>query len=373
MSLFVACITSAAIVLASPFMGQLQSFLRRSLSTRNYVLLFGIGVLVSIAALILVALVMIRERRAGRFALLAVALVFGGTYMWATSTPFPEVNAVERVHFVEYGLIAFLFYRVWRGAGDLSMIVLPLLASFTVGILDEWLQWFIPVRVGEAHDVFLNLAAIVCGLLFAMALRPPQVFSPRLHPDSWRRLGVAATVVWLIFATFVSQVHLGYVVELEDVGRFKSHYSADQLLALQEQRAALWRTSPPATLRRLSQEDQYLDEGLWHVRRRNLIELSEALRENLILERFFAPVLDTATYASPNGNRWPPEQRADAAARAAAIPSFVSAAEPYPILDWPASRFWAAVSAIAMAMFGLPMLLSRRQRLRAMRPASSSY
>jgi hypothetical protein len=383
MSFLVAGLASTAIVLASPFMGQLQSFLRRSLSTRNYVLLFGVGVVVSIVAAILVAFLSIRERRAERFALLAIALVFGGTYMWATSTPYPEVNAVERVHFVEYGLIAFLFYRAGlprrsSGAGgretaDGSIIVLPLLASFAVGTCDEWLQWFIPVRVGEAHDVFLNLAAIVCGLLFGLALRPPAAFSPRLHADSWRRIAIVATTVWLIFATFVSQVHLGHVVEIEAVGRFKSHYTADELNDLQGHRAASWQTRPPLTLRRLSQEDQYLDEGLWHVRRRNLSELSEAWRENLILERFFAPVLDTATYASPDGNRWPAEQRADAAARAVPIPSFISTAEPYPILDWPQTRYWGCVWAIATVLFGLPVVVSRRQRARAITPASSSY
>ena len=372
MSLFVALVVSAGIVLVSPFMGQLQSFLRRSLSTRNYVLLFGVGVVVSIVTAILFAFVKIRERRAERFALLSIALLFGGAYMWATATPYPEVNAVERVHFVEYGLIAFLFYRVWREAGDPSIIVLPLLASFTVGTFDEWLQWFIPVRVGEAHDVFLNLAAIVCGLLFALALQPPPAFSARVRADSWRRIGVIATLVWLIFASFVSEVHLGHVVEIDGV-RFKSHYSAQELDNLQGHRAALWRAAPPTTLRRLSQEDQYLDEGLWHVRRRNLIDLSEAWRENLILERFFAPVLDTPTYASPNGNRWPAEQRADAASRIASIPSFFSAAEPYPILDWPASTYWSAVSAIGIALLGLPFLLSRRQRARAITPASSSY
>ena len=45
MSFVVPVVVSAAIVLVSPFMGQLQSFLRRSLSTRAYVLLFGVGVL----------------------------------------------------------------------------------------------------------------------------------------------------------------------------------------------------------------------------------------------------------------------------------------------------------------------------------------
>ena len=95
-------------------------------------------------------------------------------------------------------------------------MILPLLAGFTVGTFDEWLQWFIPFRVGEAHDVFINLAALVCGLLFAVALLPPVSFRARLQPASWRRLGVALAIVWLIFATFVSQVHLGRMVDAAD-------------------------------------------------------------------------------------------------------------------------------------------------------------
>ena len=117
-------------------------------------------------------------------------------------------------------------------AGDASIVILPLLAGFAVGTFDEWLQWFIPFRVGEAHDVFINLAALVCGLLFAVALLPPADFRARLQPASWRRLGVALAIVWLIFAAFVSQVHLGHMVNVADIGRFKSHYSADELNAL---------------------------------------------------------------------------------------------------------------------------------------------
>ena len=37
-----------------------------------------------------------------------------------------------------------------------------------------------------------------------------------------------------------------------------------------------------------------------------------ALLENEILERYFAPVLDTKTYAAPALSRWPAEQKADA-------------------------------------------------------------
>jgi hypothetical protein len=356
----VAAIASVLIVLGSPFMGQLQSFLRRSLSTENYVLFFGVGVVAAVGLAVVLALARIRERRAQRFGLMLIALLFGGTYMWWNATPYAEVNAVERVHFIEYGLIALLFYRVWRHAGDPSIVILPLLAAFTVGTFDEWLQWFIPFRVGEAHDVFLNLASIVCGLLFALAVLPPATFTPRLQPASWRRIGTASAIVWLIFATFASQVHLGHTIEVAGIGRFNSHYTEGELYDLQGQRAGLWRTQPPATVQRLSREDQYLDEGLWHVRRRNLAEVNEAWRENLILERFFVPVLDFPTYASPNGNRWPPEQRADIASRVAGDGSFVSAAEPYPIIAWPATMFWLAVSGIAAALVLVPHALPAR-------------
>ena len=363
MKFALAAIASAVLVLSAPFIGQLQTFLRQSLSTRNYVLLFGAGILGAVGLAVVLAITRIRDRRAQRFGLMAIALLIGGAYMWWTATPYPEINAVERVHFVQYGLIALLFYRAFRFAGDPSMLSLPLLAAFSVGTLDEWLQWFIPYRVGEAHDVFINLAAIVCGLLFALAILPPKHFSARLQPASWRRLGMVATVVWLIFAGFVGSVHLGYDNDVPGIGRFKSHYSPNELDSMQAHRAELWKSHPPIAIRRLSREDQYLDEGLWHVRRRNgAADVTEAWRENLILERFFTPVLDLPTYAAPAGTRWPPEQRADFAARADANAAFVSAAEAYPIYAWPVAAFWVVVASVAMVLLAAPLLLARRGR-----------
>ena len=162
-------------------------------------------------------------------------------------------------------------------------------------------------------------------------------------------------------------------MDVAGIGRFKSHYTEAELNDLQGHRAALWHTQPPVKVQRLSREDQYLDEGLSHVRRRNGAEANEAWHENLILERFFVPVLDLPTYASPNGNRWPAEQRADLATRAAATDSFVSAAEPYPILAWSHTAFWFAAWAIAVALMAVPLALSRRQRVRESSAASSSY
>jgi hypothetical protein len=111
----------------------------------------------------------------------------------------------------------------------------------------------------------------------------------------------------------------------------------------------------------LSREDQYLDEGLWHLRRRNLAEPFEAWYENLILERFFAPVLDIPTYATPGPNRWSIEQRRNMEATIQGIDDrFVSAAEPYPIVVWPRGRYWMVVLIVAMLCVVTPMFAKRQ-------------
>ena len=115
-----------------------------------------------------------------------------------------------------------------------------------------------------------------------------------------------------MFAAFVSQVHLG-PVEVEGIGAVQSHYSAGELNACRpiarcdgranrRSRSGGCRKKINISMKGCGTSGGGMRGGgrAWH--------------ENLILERFFAPVLDMPTYASPNGNRWPPEQRANVAA-----------------------------------------------------------
>ena len=347
-----ACAVSAAIVLASPFMGQLQSLLRSAVSTRTYVLVLGGIVAGSLAIAIVAAFVRNRGHRWLRIASMVAALLLGLGYASVMSTGDPTTDAVERVHFIEYGLIAVLFYRVWRRAGDLSTLVLPMLCGFIVGTLDEWLQWFIPYRVGEMHDVFLNFTALGCGVLFGVALEPPPSFSGRLNQQAVRRIGLVLAATIVVFAGFISSVHVGYAHDVDGIGRFESQHTVDELNRLQADRTRRWQTDPPIGIHRLSREDQYLDEALWHVRERNRRweagDAGAAWHENLILERFFVPVLDSKTYVSPDGTRWPAEHRADAEARALVSPApFASAAAPRAIYTWPKSLYWIVVGTLA--------------------------
>jgi len=363
LNLLAAMLASAGVILSAPFMGQIRAWLRATFPGQ-FVVIVGGGVAAAIALGVVVALVRIRERRPFRYGAIAAALLVGTAYNAALATGRPEIDAVERVHFVEYGLIALLFYRVWRPRGDPSMFILPVLAGVIVGTIEEWFQWFIPVRVGEVRDIALNLVAIACGLLFSAGAAPPAAFTRTLRPGSRTSLGVFASAALLVLAAFVHAVHLGHVVSREDIGSFKSRYRAERLRALATDRAARWRQDPPLKFRRLSREDQYMDEGLWHVRRRNEAwaegDQAGAWKENRILEEYFAPVLDTPSYVSATGHRWHPDHRA-AAERAGGDVAYISTAEPLPIVPWPKPVFWSVAAVCAGLLTGIGWLRDRRR------------
>ena len=356
----VAIVTAASLVLSAPFVGQIRSALR-SAFPGQYLVILAAAATLGLAAALGSAAWCIRDRRAARYGLIGLAIAIAVAYsLWNTS-PSAERNAVERFHFLQYGLIAFVFYRAWRPLGDSGVVVLPILAGLIVSAAEEWLQWFIPNRVGEINDLLLNLVAIICGLLFSLGVDPPRHLRLALHRDTKRRvasLGIAALVA---VAVFVHIVHIGHVIVDPAIGRFTTRFSAERLEALQAERAARWAAAPPSrTVVRLSREDQYLTEGMEHVRERNdrwaAGDIRAAWFENGILERYYAPVLDTPTHEG-SGHAWPEAQRADAAARAGAAATaadFVSAAYPYRIVPWSKPLFWAVISVVAglIARFG---------------------
>lgn len=345
---------SATLVLSAPFIGQIRTAIRDAAADRFaplMALIVGGVVIVAIFA----AISRIKDRWAHRYSALGLALLVGVGYAWLARTGNPEVDAVERVHFIEYGLITFLFYRAWRGAGDAAVLVLPVLAGIIVGTCEEWLQWFIPVRVGEARDVLLNLVAIACGLLFSLGLDLPSPFSLAVSPRSRRRIFHLAAVAILVFAGFFHSVHLGHEIKDAEAGVFRSRYTTEELAALGESRARTWAVNPPVTWSRLSREDQYFSEGVSHVQRRNETwaagNVMGSRHENLILEKYYAPVLDTPSYVSAAGHRWPPEQRADAESRIGpGFMIYVSDALPSPIFIWPKWLFWSIVGLVVLVL-----------------------
>jgi hypothetical protein len=253
-----------------------------------------------------------------------------------------DLSFAETFHFVEYGLLAWLFYRSRHTRDDGVLILVPLAAGLIVGTLDEWFQWFIPIRVGEARDILLNGVASGCGLLFAIAIDPPAACVAWRHRESAIRLLMSGGVAVALFVLFFLIVHVGHDVHEGEIGAFRSRYMAAELSGLARDRSERWRARPPRLQRRLLREDQYLTEGLWHVQRRNQAlsggDLTEAWRENLILERFYAPILDVPTYANPLGHAWSTEQRREVEAEAGDRAPVTSDAYPYPLYVLPVKR-----------------------------------
>jgi VanZ family protein len=348
--LTVASIASAAVVLSSPFMGELRASIRAAFPAQFQWIVSSV-IAAAVAVGLIVALVRIRDRRAWRFTALAVGFGTAAVYARLVASGNADVDVVERFHFVEYGLLACLFYRAWRPVDNGVALVWALLAGVFVGILDESLQWFVPARVGEMHDIFIDAVAVACGLCFACSVDPPSRLGVPLHRGTIRPTEYALSVVLFAFALFFQVVHLGHQLYDPEIGIFRSRYTAEDLLASARDRAERWHTQPPVVLHRLSREDQYLSEGLWHVQERNLAwthgDPFTAWRENRILEMFFAPVLDSPSYGSPTPPRWTPEQRAQTESGAGGDPGFyISRAAPYPIYTWSPVAFWSAVAAV---------------------------
>jgi VanZ family protein len=362
---------SAILILSAPFIGELRSAIRARFPG-HFVTIVGAAVALATAGALVAAMVRIRDRRPLRYGLIAAALVLAVVYSIESGLGNPESDVVERFHFIEYGVITLLFYRAWRPLGDAGVLALPVLAGLAVGTCDEWFQWFIPARIGEMRDVFLNLAAIISGLLFSLALDPPDQVPWSLGRRSLRQIAGVALFTTVLFAAFVDCVHIGYAVGNPEIGWFRSIYTASELEELWRDRRSRWASAPPLTRPpRLSREDQYMSEGLWHVQARNRAwsagDIQSAWYENRILEQYFAPVLDTPSYVSKAGHRWSPEQHADAERRANLTPGQVStfvshAQDPFPIFVWSRVIYWVVIAAIGICLLGSYLVLGRTKQ-----------
>jgi hypothetical protein len=329
-----AFVVSALVIISAAYVPDLSAAIAAAFPG-HYRLIVGGFVLAAVVLATIVVAVRIRTNRRWRFGVLAIAVGGAASYVALFRTGNIDVDVVEAFHFVEYGALAMLFYRASRQYGDARRLVLPLLAGLAVGILDESLQWFLASRVGEAHDVMLDLAAVTCGLFVAVALDPPPASVLVLRRAAFAHVIAVAAAVLILFGAFFNAVHLGYEIDDPEIGVFRSRYDAATLRQFAAERELRWSEGLPRPSSRFAREDQYLTEALWHVRERNdAVAVGDTLtawRENQILEKFYTPLLEIPAVNAEY--RWSPDQRAltaDAAARAA-DERYVSQAEALPI------------------------------------------
>src|SRR5687767_2953944 len=92
------------VVLSAPFMGEARRWIRLEFPGQ-FVAIVGGAVALAAAAAIAWALASIRAHRLRRYALVTAAVTVAVVFARWSALGNPDSDVVERVHFVEYGLI----------------------------------------------------------------------------------------------------------------------------------------------------------------------------------------------------------------------------------------------------------------------------
>ncbi|MEE8523178.1 MAG: VanZ family protein [Thermoanaerobaculia bacterium] len=354
------------VTLTCPFVGLIRDVLFDTFpkgAVRGLTLVLG----AMAVALFAVALVRIREHRLPRYGGLLVV----GALLWFQAVGFKTalatVNAVEKVHIFEYGLLAYLLYRALRPGKDPAVLILTLLWTAFAGTLEEGMQWLVETRTGEFRDVLLNALSGLCGLVFSLSLEPLEGFSWRLSAARWRLVGSSAAIAVLAMGTFFYVAHLGHLVDDPEIGRFRSHFTREELVETADRRAARWAVDPPRELSPWQREDVFLTEAGWHNQHRNAsYELGFyylARQANLILEKYYRPYLDLEHFRKTGNRRFSPGVVAELDAKAPSREpgGYLSPVAEKRIYTSPSKPvFLLLVLTAAALLWGAPRLLIRR-------------
>ena len=118
------------------------------------------AVLLAVFGLFIIFYLISKRKNVRNFIWLAI---LASAYAWALSSL--EIS-VERVHFVEYGLLTlFVFRALNHNIRDKSLYLWSGIAVFCLGFLDEGIQYLLPNRVYNTRDVVVNGIAGILGLL----------------------------------------------------------------------------------------------------------------------------------------------------------------------------------------------------------------
>ena len=90
---------------------------------------------------------------------------------------------VERIHFIEYAVLGLLISRAVNVRTLYGIIYTGCLVTL-IGAVDEIIQWFLPNRVGDMRDVFMNSVGGLSGLWLGRFLFWEQQLLKKNHKQN---------------------------------------------------------------------------------------------------------------------------------------------------------------------------------------------
>jgi len=343
-SWFYVMIWTLIIYVTIPLARTIQKFVNQHWSRE----LFTYAVLAAIIIALLAAVHHVirhqTDSRGSYFWLLAVAAIFVG-YTIELGKKSPE----EAIHFVQYGVLGFWVYRaLTHRLKDFSIYFAAAIICGIIGIIDEFIQWLTPQRLWGLLDIWMNFfSASMVLIAIAKGLKPKFIASVPIRANLRLlcRLLLLATILlgiclmntppriawyaekipWFAFLKENESMMLeyGYLYEDPEIGMFRSRLSPAALKQTDLQRAVkaaeiLNRFQDMSKYREFLKiftpvTDPFVHEARVHLfcRDANFIrskrnesdsekytkQLTEAFRENEIMEKYFPNTLRHSAYA----------------------------------------------------------------------------
>ncbi len=346
------CFWSLLIFLTIPLARNISKLVSAQWGRSLFTYLVLLAIAASVVALIGQA---IRQRlhlsAQGLIWLALIAGIFLG-YTLLLGSKSPE----ESVHFIQYGILSVFVYRALTiRHRDVSIYFSAAVICGIIGTVDEFIQWLVPGRHWDIRDIWINFfAAAMVQIAIAKGVQPPYIVC---HPNPgslrflWRSMAFAAIILGASLMNTPERIAwyaqrlpgLGYLIQNQgvmaeygyryedpDIGIFRSRLTPDDLKRVDRQRAieaaAILnrygeRSDYRAFLRRYTPvNDPFVHEARVHLYSRDInfsvaMErktksqsiaeyLTNAYRENQILEKYFTHTLGASKHV------WPVEKKA---------------------------------------------------------------
>jgi len=272
---------------------------------------------------------------------------------------------IESVHFVEYGILSFLVYRALRTSyNERCVFLAAFFFTYCIGVMDEFIQWLLPSRVGAFRDILLN--AVSAGLVQLLLWKcvQPNNLKKGFPARSFRFAAFAAVTCILLTASYISLVSdFGYRIKDPEVGKFFSRIPGEELLksdalGWEHYSAALDSSSTVPYMEFLERtEDPFLYEMRVRVFRRDRHFEDESYHvscsEEEILRKYFGRSLENSSFS------WPEERAETCRALEKDYSKYRSPVSQELIVRYGEQEMWA-VTAVLVAVF---LLLGTRKNL----------
>jgi hypothetical protein len=335
-------IWTLSIYLTIPLARLLQAIVVDNMDRTVFAWITVFWVVICGAAALLLVLRHHRMATLGQYFWMAVVIAayLGGTWQL-------RANPEEALHFVQYGVLGLLAYRVLtHHVRDVTIFFSAAVICGLLGTLDEIIQWVTPRRFFDFRDVLINfVGGALMQLGIALGIRPglirlqwPTDASLRLcarltagflillalcassTPQLWQRLAVHVPPLEYLASNHSMMADYGHRHTDPDIGVFVSRFSKPELAS--EDRAGAERRGPllheyhdPARYQeflelfpafshpflhearvRQFRRDRHLAKARKHEpgSRRQVHHVTVATREDMILRRYFSQTYQAA-------------------------------------------------------------------------------